>query len=73
MPIGDGRADYEDFSQLGKSLLKEINGAYIVNKYGNLDGLQIKQKLYEERIKWIKKHVPMGTENFDNVVTIHSL
>lgn len=45
------RGDANNFADLGKKLLQEINGEYIIKKYGNLDGLQIKEKLHEERIK----------------------
>lgn len=48
------REQVNDFASLGKQVLQEINGKYILNKYGNIDGLQIKQKLYEERIKYLK-------------------
>lgn len=47
------RGDANDFAKLGKKMLQEINGEYIFNKYGKLDGLQVKQKLYEERVRWI--------------------
>lgn len=43
-----------DFATLGKKLLQEINGEYIFDKYGKLDGLQVKQKLHEERVCWIR-------------------
>ncbi len=42
-----------DFASLGEMLLQEINGEYIIKKYGNLKGLEIKQKLQEERIKYL--------------------
>lgn len=47
------RETANDFATVGKRMLQEINGEYIFNKYGKLDGVQVKQKLYEERIKWI--------------------
>ena len=40
---------------LGKRCMKEINGSYIINKYNLKDGMQIKQKIHEERINWLKK------------------
>ena len=43
-----------NFETLGKQVLQEINGEYIIKKYGKLEGLQIKEKLYEERIKYLK-------------------
>lgn len=48
------RGKSENFAELGKQMLREINGEYIYNKYGNLGGIQVKQRLYEERIKFIK-------------------
>lgn len=51
------REEVDNFADLGKKLLQEINGEYIIKKYGKLDGLEIKQKLYEERINKIKEMV----------------
>lgn len=48
------RSKTENFAELGKEVLGKINGKYILNKYGNIEGLQIKQKLYEERINYLK-------------------
>lgn len=48
------REPVSDFYSLGKQVLQEIDGEYIIKKYGNLEGLKIKQKLYEERIKYLK-------------------
>lgn len=47
------RGESKDFASLGNELLQEINGEYIIKKYGKLEGLEIKQKLYEERVKYI--------------------
>ena len=49
------RGDANEFASLGKKMLQKIDGEYIFKKYGKLDGLEIKQKLYEERIKWIRR------------------
>lgn len=49
------RGEANDFATIGKKLLEEIDGEYILNKYGKLDGLQVKQKLYEERIRWMRR------------------
>ena len=48
------RGEANDFATIGKKLLKEVDGEYIFNKYSKLDGLEIKQKLYEERVRWMK-------------------
>lgn len=48
------REEIDNFANLGKEMFKKINGEYILKEYRKLDGLEIKQKLYEERIKYIK-------------------
>lgn len=45
-----------NFEILGKQCLKEINGKCIQKKY-EISGLQVKEKLHEERIKWIKEQL----------------
>ncbi len=47
------RGDANEFANLGKKMLQEIDGEYIFKKYGKLDGLEIKEKLYENRVRWI--------------------
>lgn len=42
------------FNIIGKECLETINGKYIIEKYHIKDGIQIKSKLHEERINWIK-------------------
>ena len=44
-----------DFDAIGKECLCGINGKYIMQKYGLLDGIKIKEKLREERITFLKK------------------
>lgn len=51
------------FDVLGKKCMKKINGSYIINKYNLKDGMQIKQKLHEERINWLKKEKNKLTED----------
>ena len=41
---------------IGKTMLTEINGKYIEKKYGIKEGIELKNKLYEERVKWIKNN-----------------
>lgn len=48
------REEIDNFANIGKEMFKKINGEYITKEYGKLGGLEIKQKLYEERIKYIK-------------------
>jgi tRNA nucleotidyltransferase (CCA-adding enzyme) len=42
------------FANLGKKLLQNVNGDGIKQKYPELTGEKFKQKLREERIKWLK-------------------
>lgn len=52
------REPVKNFANLGKKLLKEINGEYILSKFGKIDGLKMKQKLHEERIKFVENEFP---------------
>ena len=45
----------KDFSYLKNEILDKINGEYIKEKYGIKEGIQLKEKLREERIKKIKE------------------
>ena len=42
------------FLNIGEKLLSEINGDYIKEKYNIKDGIELGNKLHEERIKFIK-------------------
>ncbi len=42
------------FAKIGKECLKQINGEYIKETYNIKEGIQFKDKLHQERIKWIK-------------------
>ena len=42
------------FANLGKELLQNVNGDVIKQKYPELTGEKFKQKLREERIKWLQ-------------------
>lgn len=42
------------FATIGKECLKQINGEYIKETYNIKEGIQFKDKLHQERIKWIK-------------------
>ncbi len=53
---GERGDSYTYFENIGRECLNTINGEYIKNKYGKLEGLEMKQKLHDERIKWIKDH-----------------
>lgn len=43
-----------NFEEIGTRCLKEINGEYIKAKYHISEGVQLRNKLREERINWIK-------------------
>ena len=43
-----------DFASLGEQMLAEITGKDITSQYGLTEGIKLKEKLREERIKWIK-------------------
>ena len=45
-----------NFSDIGKRMLKEIDGEFIKKKYNIKEGLELKKRLHEERIKWMKGH-----------------
>lgn len=49
--------DEIDFESLGNECLNKINGEYIQKKYGLKPGIQLGNKLHEERIKYIKNNV----------------
>lgn len=42
------------FDALGKECVYNINGRYVMEKHNLREGKLLKQKLHEERIKWIK-------------------
>lgn len=43
-----------DFDKIGKECISTINGKYIIQKYGMIDGIKVKEKLREERIAFLK-------------------
>ena len=47
----------KQFAPIAKKCIKEINGDYIMEKYGIKDGLEIKSKLHEERVMWMKRNL----------------
>ena len=42
------------FDSLGKELLQKVNGDRMKEKYPELTGEKFKQKLYQERVQWLK-------------------
>lgn len=44
------------FDIIGSECLKVINGQYVMKKYQLEPSLQLKQKMHEERINWLKKN-----------------
>lgn len=53
---GDGKYPEIDFDEIGKKCLRQINGAYIKEKYHLETGIEVSKKLHEERIEWLKKY-----------------
>ena len=49
-----GRGDAPNFAEIGSKMLKEIDGEYIIKKYNLKPGLELKEKLRQERIEWMK-------------------
>lgn len=43
-----------DFDKIGKECISTINGKYIIQKYGLMDGIKMKEKLRGERIAFLK-------------------
>ncbi len=48
------KPEHVNFEIIGNKCLKEINGKYIKQKYNISSGIQFANKLYEERVKWMK-------------------
>ena len=45
-----------NFKDIGKKMLEEVDGEFIKKKYGITEGLELKEKLHEERIIWMKEN-----------------
>lgn len=52
---GDQKEKIE-FAKIGKEMLKEIDGEYVKNKYKILPGPELKDKMHQERVKWMKEN-----------------
>lgn len=47
-----------NFSNIGKKMLKDVDGEYIKKKYSNINyGKEFGQKLHEERVKWLRNKI----------------
>lgn len=46
-----------DFYSIGKKMLTEIDGEYIIKKYSLKPGIEFGKKLHEERVKWLKNNI----------------
>ena len=44
------------FAEIGKMMLKEIDGNYIKKKYDLKEGVLIKERMHQERIKWMESY-----------------
>lgn len=57
---GEEKIEKEEynFAKLGKKMIKEIDGNYIIEKYKNImPGKEFGQKLHEERINWLRQFI----------------
>ena len=52
---GDQKEKVE-FGKIGNKMLEKINGEYIKNKYNISPGIELKEKMHQERIEWMKKN-----------------
>ncbi len=43
------------FLEIGNKMLSEINGEYIKERYNIKNGIEFKNKLHNERVKWMKE------------------
>lgn len=46
-----------DFYSIGRKMVKEIDGEYMMSKYGIKPGIELRKKLHEERVKWMKNNM----------------
>ena len=49
--------EYINFEKIGKKCLSQITGEYIKNKYSLEQGIELGNKLHEERIKWMQNNI----------------
>ena len=49
--------DAVDFKKIGKQCLEEIDGQYLKQKYGIIEGIEFGNRLHQERVKWMKKEL----------------
>lgn len=50
------REDKIRFADLGEKMMKEINGDVIKETFGIEEGVELKAKLHEQRVSWLKKY-----------------
>ncbi|MCI8485931.1 MAG: hypothetical protein HFJ20_02295 [Clostridia bacterium] len=53
---GDQKEKIE-FGKIGRKMLKEIDGEYIKSKYNLSPGIELRNKMHQERVEWMKKNV----------------
>lgn len=46
-----------NFDVIGKKLMKEISSQYVAKKYKMQEGKELGEKIFEERVKWIKEYL----------------
>lgn len=50
------KKDKIEFAKIGNKMLKEINGEYIKQKYNIKEGIQLQEKMHQERINWLENY-----------------
>ncbi len=53
---GDQKEKIE-FGKVGKQMLKEIDGKYIKSKYNLSPGMELRDKMHQERVEWMKNEL----------------
>ena len=46
-----------NFKDIGKKLLREVDGEFIKQKYDIKEVIEFKEKLHQERVKWMKENI----------------
>ena len=49
------REDNIEFAKIGNQIMNEINGDFIKEKFDISEGMKLKQKLHEQRVKYLKE------------------
>ena len=50
------RQDIVSFAKFGNKMMKKIDGEYMKKKYNLTEGIELKNRMHQERVKWIKEN-----------------